>query len=345
MAEILINDVAKLAGVSIATVSRCINSPHQVRPRTRERVEKAIAATNYSPNTLARDFRRGKTKMIMVVIPGVGDPFFTLVMEGIRKTANAEGYSLLIHENAGNNIAADKINELMVSKHADGVILLASVSPFGTELLSSGNDRRIPMVIGCELLSPELNTLPNIHIDNTAAATEATQHLIDLGHKRIAFICGDRESLLTADRQAGYELAMQKAELSTFDEWICEGGMTIDGAEKATAQLMTLSNAPTAIFCANDEMALGCLHQLRLLNKSIPEDVSVIGFDNTRYSEVSSPPLTTIHQPAQTIGERTVLRLIDEMGRGAGEPIDHMYETVPHKIIVRKSTSKPRKIK
>ncbi|WP_086929557.1 LacI family DNA-binding transcriptional regulator [Agarilytica rhodophyticola] len=342
MAEVLINDVAKLAGVSIATVSRCINSPHQVRPRTREKVEKAIAATNYSPNTLARDFRRGKTKMIMVVIPGVGDPFFTLVMKGIRRTASSEGYSLLIHENVGNNINADKINELMVSKHADGIILLASVSPFGTELLSSGNDRRIPMVIGCELLSPELNTLPNIHIDNTAAAAEATQHLIELGHRRIAFICGDRDSLLTADRQAGYQLAMQRAKLHMFDEWIREGGMSIDGARRATTELLALPNPPTAIFCANDEMALGCLHELRSLNKSVPEDISVVGFDNTRYAEVSSPPLTTIHQPAETIGERTVHRLIDEIGRNASEPKESMYETVPYELVVRQSTAKPR---
>ena len=150
-----IKDVARIAGVSIATVSRCINDPERVRAPTRKRVQDAISTTGYSPNTLAQSFRRGKTKVIMVVLPSVGDPFFTEVMSGIREVTTEKGYSLLINETQFNTMTADEIGAMVVSRQADGIVLLASVSPFGTEVLSSKSNRRLPVVVGCEIVSLE----------------------------------------------------------------------------------------------------------------------------------------------------------------------------------------------
>jgi len=334
-----IKDVARIAGVSIATVSRCLNDPDRLKKQTRTRVQAAIVQTGYSPNTLAQSFRRGKTHVIMVVLPSVGDPFFTDVMRGIREVASGKGYSLLINETQFNTMTADEVGAMIVSRQADGVVLLASLSPFGTEILSSRSKRSLPMVIGCETISPELEGFPGIHIDNTAAAQEATDYLISLGHCKIAFICGQKSSLLTRDRELGYRESMKRAGIKIEKDWVIEGSLTIEGAQKATRSLLKHPQRPTAIFCANDEMAMGCLHEVKSNGLRVPADISVIGFDDIRYAEILDPPLTTIYQPAEEIGRRVMLRLLHEIEQGPGS--DARPETVPHKLVIRQSTAKP----
>ncbi len=339
MSQASIKDVAKLAGVSIATVSRCVNNPEVVRADTLRRVQSAIDSVNYSPNTLARDFRSGKTRTILVVMPSVGDPFFADIMQGIREIASQSNYNILIREHTGNQLEQSEFSTLLQSTHTDGVILLASLSPVASEYIHS-KQRRIPIVIGCEVVSADLTGLPCVHLDNVKAAKQATQHLISLGHERIAFISGHENSLLTADRQQGFIDAMTEAGLEVSQDCLRFGNMTIEGAAQATQALMALAAAPTAIFCANDEMALGCLHQLSKLGVAVPQQVSVMGFDNIRYSAISQPPLTTIEQPAKTIGQRTATRLLAEIN-GESPTNQESIELVEHQLIVRSSTAKP----
>lgn len=340
MADVSIKEVAKLAGVSIATVSRCLNHPGKVREQTRRRVEEAIRETGYTPNTLARSFRRGRTNRVMVVLPTIGDPFFGPVMRGIRLAARAKGYSVIIVETEFNTMTADEVDAMLVSRETDGVILLASMSPFGTEIPSAKTRRRLPIVIGCETISPELGGLPSVHIDNVAAAEEATGYLIGRGHRRIAMICGEHTSLLTRDRERGYRSAMGKAGLEIEDGWIVEGDMTLRGAVRATRRLLSHRSRPTAVFCANDEMAIGCIHELRSAGLAVPRDVSVMGFDDIRYAEVVDPPLTTIAQPAEEIGERVMFRLYREI-EGLPVAAGDEAEIVPHRLIVRQSVTAP----
>lgn len=337
--QVSIKDVARIAGVSIATVSRCINDPERVREETRIRVQEAILKTGYAPNTLARSFRRGKTQAIMVVLPSVGDPFFTDVMHGIRTVASNHGYSLLINETQFNTLTADEVGAMIVSRQADGIALLASLSPFGNRVLSSRSHRLLPIVVGCEAVSPELADYPGVHIDNVAAAREATDYLVARGHTRIAFIYGLQHSLLTKDREHGYRVAMGGAGLAIEAGWVVEGWLTVDGAIEATRSLLSHPHRPTAIFCANDEMAMGCMHAVRTAGLRIPADLSIIGFDDTRYAKITEPPLTTVRQPAEEIGERVMHRLLREIrhGRGAGPAT----EIVPHKLIVRQSVAAP----
>ncbi len=334
-----IKDVARIAGVSIATVSRCLNNPERVKENTRNKVRSAILQTGYSPNTLAQSFRRGKTHVIMVVLPSVGDPFFTGVMHGIRAVASSKGYSLLINETQFNTMSADEIGAMVVSRQADGIVLLASMSPFGTEVLSSKSQRTLPIVIGCETVSPELEGFPGVHSDNVAAAREATDYLLKLGHRKIAFIYGQEKSLLTQDRERGYRSSMSDAGISIEEGWVSEGKLTIEGAIQATRGLLEHPRRPTAIFCANDEMAMGCLHQIRLAGLKVPEDISVVGFDDIRYAAISNPPLTTIRQPAEEIGERVMRRLLREIEEGRSTNAEH--EIVPHKLIIRESAAPP----
>ncbi len=339
MPDVSIKEVARLADVSIATVSRSINNPEKVTEKTRLKVQDAIRQTGYSPNTLAQSFRRGRTNVVMVVLPSVGDPFFTAVMKGIREAAKSKGYSVVIEETQLNTMTADEIGAMLVSNQTDGIILLASVSPFGTEVSSTKSKRQLPIVIGCETVSPELADFPSVHIDNIAAAKEATNYLVSQGHKKIAMICGQESSLLTKDRELGYRAAMKQAKLPIENGWVVEGDLTISGARKAARNLMNHSSRPTAIFCANDEMAIGCLHEVKSAGLSVPGDISIVGFDDIRYAEVMDPPLTTISQPAEEIGERVMYRLCRRIdaGNGAGSA----PEIVPHKLVIRQSVAKP----
>ena len=340
MSHVSIKDVARLAGVSIATVSRCLNDPERVRPDTRKRVQSAIDETGYSPNTLAQSFRRGKTHVIMVVLPSVGDPFFTEVMAGIRDVASEQGYSLLINETQFNTMTADQIGSMVVSRQADGIALLASLSPFGTRVLSATSHRALPMVIGCETITPELSSYPGIHIDNVAAAKEATHYLLGLGHERIAFIYGEHKTLLTQDRENGYREAMTEANKTIDSGWVVEGKLTLEGAIEATEGLLANPIRPTAIFCANDEMAMGCLHAVKAAGLRVPDDISVVGFDDSRYAQIMDPPLTTIRQPARKIGERVMQRLLAEIENGRSH--DAEPEIVPHELVIRSSAAPPR---
>ena len=337
-----IKEVAELAGVSIATVSRCMNNPEKVSEKTRIRVQDAILKTGYTPNTLAQSFRRGRTNIVMVVLPSIGDPFFTLVMQGIRNAADAKGFSIIINETQFNTMTADEIAAMVVSRQTDGIILLASMSPFGTEVLSAKSHRALPIVVGCETVAPELSVYPSVHIDNVAAAKEATGYLISQGHERIGLICGSATSLLTKDREFGYRAAMHAAHLGIEEGWVVNGDLTIEGAIRATRSLLNHHHRPSAIFCTNDEMAIGCLHAIKSFGLRVPADVSVVGFDDTRYAAVTDPPLTTISQPAVEIGERVMYRLCREIERGRDSTAsDNKPELVTHRLIVRESVARP----
>lgn len=337
LAHVSIKQVAEIAGVSIATVSRCMNNPAQVRERTRARVEAAILETGYSPNTIAQSFRRGRTNVIMVVLPSVGDPFFTEVMQGIRSVVAEHGYSIIINETNFNTMSAEEVGAIMVSRQADGFILLASIFPFGNEVLARAERRSQPVVIGCETISASLANIPSVHIDNVAAAQEATNFLISKGHSKIAFISGQSTSLLTKDRESGYRAAMHKANLPIQNEWVVEGNLSIEGAGMACRQLLEHPDRPTAIFCANDEMALGCMHQIKKQGLSVPGDISVMGFDDIRYASVMEPALTTIAQPVRQIGERVAIRLLKAIERGS-QP-NNQTVILPHKLIIRESVT------
>ncbi len=335
-----IKDVAKLAGVSIATVSRYLNNPDTVQEKTRAKVQKAVQQTGYAPNSLARNFRRGKTSLVMVVLPSVGDPFFAGVMRGIWQVAQQEGYSILIRETQLNTLAFDEYSEIIFSKQADGIILLAAISPFrkGSGRLERKGGQLPPIVIGCETVVPELSLFPSVRVDNVGAAYEATRYLIELGHQRIAFMSGQHGSLLTLDREVGYRNAMKEAGLPVADEWMVEGEQTLAGSREATRQLLALDTRPTALFCANDEMAMGAMHEIRQAGLRVPEDISVMGFDDIRYAEVLNPPLSTVAQSAEAIGEHTMLRLCRAMH---GEEIGEGPEIVPHHLQIRGSTTAP----
>ena len=321
MAESSIKEVARLAGVSIATVSRCINKPEKVTEETRLKVQSAIENTGYTPNSLAQRFRSGKTNQILVAVPSIGDPFFTKVMRGVRSAANALGYAIVIRETRQGMMSADEINATIESIQADWLVLLNNMT-FVAGRLNGANH-------------PHLQP-PAVQIDNAAAAREMTEYLISQGHREIGMICG-RKKPSFAERERGFRKTMQEARLKINSDWILDSENSLDGARRAARQILAHGNRPTAVFCVSDELAIGCMHELQLAGVGVPDDISVVGFDDIRYAEVTNPPLTTVRQPAEEMGERIVQKLCAVIrDEKSGEP---ETQIVSHQLVTRNSVA------
>ena len=316
-----INEVALVAGVSTATVSRYINTPDQVAHKTQLKVESAIRETGYTPNTLAQKLRRGRSHHILVAVPSVGDPFFSAVMRGVRKAARAHGYTVFIRETRQEALSTEEMNAVLDSKQADGIVLLNNMTYVAGKLDPSTDTLRRPATI---------------HIDNVAAAETMTQFLIKHGHRRIAMIYSGRKPSFV-EREHGFRSAMQRAGLDVADKIVIDTENSLEGGREAARSLMNLETRPTAIFCGSDELAIGCMHEVREAGLCVPADISVAGFDDNRYAAVSNPPLTTIRQPAERMGVHVVeelCRAIDNDGMPLGDGA-----VVPHELIVRDSVA------
>ena len=336
MASPTIIEVARLAGVSTATVSRCLNDPDKVGKKTLARVRKVIEEINFSPNSLAQTFRRGKTNIILVVVHEVGSWLFSEILDGIRSVVGGR-YSIILMEARFGLIENNNFVDMLVAKQVEGVILLCSPLPFSKKLIEVNKARPLPIVIGLEPLDVELNKLPSVHIDNYQAGREGTGYLIGLGHTDIVFISGPKDSLVTKDREVGFCDAMKQAGLALGDHAVVYSNLTVNGGVNAANQIFARPQRPTAIFCANDDMALGVLSAAQKRDIAVPGDLSVMGFDDTCYAAISAPPLSTIAQPARDIGIRAAVRLLNAIEAPGQE--NGNAEILPHRLVVRGSTA------
>ena len=334
-----LKDVAKLAGVSVGAVSRYLNEPERLRESTRRRIQPAIEALNYSPNALAQSLRRGKTGLVMVICSAIGDPYFGDVIHGIQRVAKERGVTILVREVRSINERPSEASGIVLSRAADGVIVLGSNSPFDlTDDVHKTVDHP-PVVVGGEIVSGALQRMPSVRIDNVAAAEELTRYLIGLGHRRFAFIAGEPDSPMLDDREIGFRKALAEGGIAIVDDLLLHGDLIVDGGHRAMRQLMSLPDPPTAVVCVNDEMAIGAMSEARAMGLTIPDDVSIVGFDDIRYAEAMNPPLTTVAQPAEMIGERCFKRLMKALAEPGSES---GVEIVPHKVVIRESAGPPR---
>ena len=317
-----INEVALVAGVSTATVSRYINTPDQVARKTQLKVESAIRKTGYTPNTLAQKLRRGRSHHILVAVPSVGDPFFSAVMRGVRRTARKHGYTVFIRETRQETLTTSEMNAILDSKQADGIVLLNNMTYVAGKLDPSADPLRRPSTI---------------HIDNVAAAETMTRFLVEHGHRRIAMIYSGRKPSFV-DRERGFRAAMRQAGLEIADGLVVDTENSLEGGRQAARSILGAEPLPTAIFCGSDELAIGCMHEIRAAGLRVPADISVAGFDDTRYAEVSNPPLTTIRQPAEAMGTRIIEGLCLAIESDDATP--ELREVVPHQLVVRESVAR-----
>jgi LacI family repressor for deo operon, udp, cdd, tsx, nupC, and nupG len=314
-----------------------LSRPDLVAPDTRTKVLAAIDSLGFTPNAAAKNLRTLRTAKLLVTVPDISNPFFSLILQGIEDAAQREGYSVLVGDTQHDEGREEKYALMLRRKEADGLIFLGHRLPKeAATLVRSMRPRQAPVVNGCEF-SPNLG-IPSVHIDNATASSEAMDHLYRLGHRRIGVITGPLVSPLSRDRLAGATARAKKARAER-EMIVMNGDFSIESGSVAAERLLGRKEPPTAIFCFNDEMAMGVIQTAHLRGLRIPHDLSVVGFDDIRFARYFDPPLTTIAQPMRQIGEGTV-RLVLEILRNDRPPES---VTLPHTLVVRQSTAPPRR--
>lgn len=334
-----IKDIAKEANVSPATVSRVLRNPELVAESKRNVVLEVIKRTGYTPNSLGVSLRKSKTYNLVAVIPDVISAFNYPVIRAIESIALENGYSLLLGDTQELESRERSFAAMVRSRQADGIFLFCSRLPFDIDPTIPLADQLPPMVNACETVPCQ--GIPKVNIDNTAAAEDATNYLISLGHKRIGIIAGNMTSPSTLCRLDGYRNALKHAGIPYDPELIEVGDYALAKAEQATRKLVAHANRPTAVFAFSDEMAMSCLATLHKMGYNIPEDFSVMGFDNISYAEYCYPALTTIAQPMTEIGVACMELLLPQLN---GEKMVDCNKILPHTLMIRQSTGPAKQV-
>ncbi|MGH8208586.1 MAG: LacI family DNA-binding transcriptional regulator [Steroidobacteraceae bacterium] len=327
-----IQDVARAAGVSTATVSRVLSNPEVVSADRQSRVMAAVERLGYERNFAAKSLRTAQSKKIVVTVPDISNPFFSSIIRGIENAAHSYGYAVLLGDTRHEPEREELYATMVRRKEADGLIFLGHRLPTTLSDLVEKLGFRAPVVNGCEF-SPSLGVC-SAHIDNAAAAAEAIAYLYSLGHERIGVITGPLASPLSRDRLTG---ARSSAAAHGKEDGltVATGDFSVECGEREALLLLTSERAPSAIFCFSDEMAIGAMAAARHLRLRCPEDFSLIGFDDIRYARYLSPALTTVGQPMQAIGRESVRLLVNILKGKQNSPAS---VTLPHTLIVRAST-------
>ena len=333
-----IKDVADIAGVSVATVSRTLAKPEKVAPATREKVMEAVQASGYVANVLASNFRRRKSQTIIVLVPDIANPFYSRIIQEIELLARERRYQILLGETQQDLELEQAYGDLALQRMADGIISLGMHIPFRYRKSRKSPDPKWPpLVMACEY-SGEL-AVPTIAIDNCKAAEDATQHLLDLGHRELAFIGGPRDFPLSIDRLKGFRAALSRAKIKPNKGFTLSGEFSLEFGAHAARTLLSQSKRPSAILCASDELAMGAMHAAHQLGLNVPGELSVIGFDDIEVAAYTNPPLTTVRQPMAELGRRAMKILLATLNN---EPVPEARILLPHELIVRGSTAKAR---
>ena len=331
-----IKDVAALCGVSEATVSYVINGKRNLKPATREKVTRVMQELNYHPSAVARGLSSKRVHTLGVLFGAVDSIEFATnsyvsgLLQGIMLEAKREGFDITLFT-ADWRDAATSAPPLRDGR-TDGVLAIAPLS--GSDMLDGLNLIGIPHVA---ISAPAQSGLANIDVDNFAGAQLAARHLIDLGHRRIAYLTGDRDMNSHAPRLAGFKAALQKAAIEIPDEWKVTSRFDGSLARAQTRELLSLPDAPTAICAGNDAIAIGVLEAARELGIAVPGELSIVGFDDAPAAQMASPQLTTIRQPLQEIGQTAIQILIGCVREPANCP--RTTQLLKPELIVRGSTA------
>ena len=332
MAKLTLDEVADLSGVSRSTVSRVINRRTNVRPETREHVEKIIARTGYAPNPAARSLAGSRTSTLALVVPETTeilftDPYFSHLIQGVADACNQHEYALSLVLLPIGDARPRLPNRLLQARLFDGVIITATY--IDDLLVPYLLHNQIPFVTVGQCHDPQVSY---VDADNVGGGYAAVAHLIQLGHTRIATITGPMNNLAALQRKQGYLNALWDHKLVVDENLIAHGNYTEESGYGAMERLLPFS--PEAVFVASDTMALGALRALRAAGLPVPSNVAVVSFDDLPPATQADPPLTTIRQPIRQNGRRAVETLLDILKNGP-EPARHVI--APTQLIVRAS--------
>jgi LacI family transcriptional regulator, repressor for deo operon, udp, cdd, tsx, nupC, and nupG len=331
-----IQDVARLADVSTATVSRALANPERVSSEAKARVFDAIAKVGYVPNPAARTLRSQKSNMVLVVLPNLDNTFFSKILRGIEETLFDAGYGMIIGDLDGSPEKEAHFAAFAAAGQVDGALLLNG-HLFGQTRDGHGPAMRttVPLVALCEAIPGA--DIPPIEVDNREAARGMTEYLASLGHRRIAYLCGPSENVLERERIQGYREGLQNAGLPLDPGLIWPGDYTLEAGFRAGRALVAGELRPSAVFCSNDEMAIGFMQALAAVGVKVPDDISVAGFDDIELAALVQPSLTTVRQPRREIGRTAALVLVDLLQGRSAPPLVRLQT----ELVVRSSTARP----
>lgn len=327
-----IHDVARLAGVSTATVSRVINSPEAVRPVTREKVLLAMNKCNYKYNALARGFVTKKSNTIGLIIPTISNSVFAESTRGVQEYADQKQLKVILGNSYYDYSQEENLITVLRESQVDG--LLITTTNLKGEILKSLVSENFPFVL---LFSTIKNgPMSAVGVDNYRGGYMATEHLISLGHNRIGMVAGNFSMTdRSFHRWHGYKKSLRDYNIKYDKELLVQTDYSLRDGRDAIKKLLSLNSPPTAVFCSNDYIALGALKGAREMGLSLPEDLSIVGFDDMPTTSYMVPPLTTVRQPAYEMGKRAA-EILHQLIEKKGKPI---HELMDLSLIVRESTT------
>lgn len=314
-----LQDVARQADVSIATVSRVLNKSGKVVPATREIVEAALRKLNYRPSRVARRLRmkNGRAHLVGLIIPDIQNPFYAEIARGVEDVASNSNYAVLL---CNSDESAEKEQfylTVMAEESVDGIIL----PPFGESDAAVVETIRNGTPVVCVDRSLKKPKTDLVEVDNYQGAFDATTHLLERGHKRIGLIEGRADVSTNRQRRQGYVDALRRAGVPMREEYCLEGDFKQESGRALTHELLRLRRPPTALFVLNSLMAVGALAALHQLRLAVPQDVAVVGFDDLPWAEALNPPLTAVRQPAYAVGRKAMELLLGRIGVPERAPI------------------------
>jgi LacI family transcriptional regulator len=328
-----IRQVAKRAGVSTATVSRTINNQHQVKPGTARRVWKAIEELKYFPNIQARSLVSGRSRMVGLIVSDITNPFFPELVKGFEDAASGQGYEVLLSNTEYDSARMATGVRRMLERKVDAVAIMTS--EMDGSLTQQLAHRDIPIVFLD--VGTVAQHVSNIRIDYALGISQAVEHLLELGHRRIAFISGPGELKSARIRRLAFLQALKERGITGDPCWMETGNHRIDGGFRAMDGILNGEGLPTAVLCSNDLTAIGALRAIRRHNLRVPEDVSVVGFDDISLAEFTEPPLTTVRLPRRELAGKAFEALLISLTDISRMGVE--YSITP-KLIVRETTAK-----
>jgi len=337
---ITIKDIAKITGVSHATVSRALHGSSLISLETRDRIRQVALDLDYKPSAAARSLKTNRTKVLGVIVNTLADPFFSEILYGIEDTAQDGGYSLFIAASQHDPNRERKIVQAMMEQRTDGVIICSSSfgAEQGSQLLSYG----FPIVVVNHQAAGSFHY--SIYHDDIDGSRQITRHLIQMGHRRIAYLGNSSSGRTTLDRLAGFRTEMELAGIPIQEDYLVQvpGGEPQMGFDSVKS-FLRLQVPPTAVVCFNDMLAIGVLKGCSTAGIKVPEEMSVTGFDNITYSAFTCPSLTTFDQPKRSIGREAAQLLLDLLKEdGSHPPETPRIKVLKGVLLVRDSTSPPK---
>ncbi len=333
---VTIYDVAREAGVSMATVSRVVNNNPNVKPQTRKKVFEAIERLGYRPNAVARGLASKKTTTVGVVIPDISNSIFSEVARGIEDIANMYHYNIILCNADKKKEKEIRVVNTLLEKQVDGLLFMGGA--ITDDHVQAFKTSSVPVVL-CAT-ADEKRLIPSVDIDHEKAAYDAVNVLIQNGHKNIAMISGTLQDPANGfARYQGYKKALEDAGIPLREEYVRVGNYRYESGLELTNYFLELPERPTAIFAATDEMAIGAIHTLQDRGLKVPDDVSVISVDNIRMASMVRPQLTTVAQPMYDIGAVAMRLLTKLMNKETKDTAELTQVVLPHEVIHRNSVA------